>query len=139
MKYLKYLFIGALALAAACSSDPTDKTAQIQREALLATHTVGIYSNGETQFAFDKQSQQLYIDPQNRIFRIQDDQGEKYLEVTLSGMPTANTRVDGTIRGSLATQSVDLTNLVLLRYADECLWLWSDNGHWGLVLPWPQN
>lgn len=139
MNYLKYLLFGALCLSAACSSDPTDKTAQIRREALLATNAFGIYCEGEVQVSFDKTTQQLYVEPAKWTFRIQDDAGDKYLEVVFSGMPTAYTGVTGTIRGNMGMQSAEVNNLVLLRQADERLWLWSDEGQWGMVLPWPKN
>lgn len=138
MKSLKHTLLVALALfAGACSSDPTDRTATIRREALMATQEIGVYCDGEAQVLFDTQSHQLFVDPAKTTFRIQNDRGDKFLEVTLSGMPTDQAAVTGTIRGNLGMQSADLKGLLLLRSADELLWLWSDDGLWGMVLPWP--
>lgn len=140
MKNFKYIAILAAAvLLAACSGDGTDKTLQLQRNALLESEQIGIYCEGEPLLLFDKAAHQLYVDPNETLFRIVDDQGDRYVEIDLAGLPSTNTRTTGTIRGTFSgIAETQLTDVVLLRNASDQLWLWTDQGRWGLVLPWPR-
>ncbi len=127
------------ALCGACSSDDTDKTLQLQRNALLESQQIGIYCQGEPLLLFDKTKHQLYIDPNEALFRIQDDLGQQYVEIDLSGLPTTNGPATGTIRGTFAgITETQLSGVVLLNNASGQLWLWTDNGRWGMIVPWPR-
>ncbi len=139
MKQIKYLASLLVALlAAACSSDPTDNSLALHREALLESREVGIYQKGEQVVRFEKQSQQLFVDASHYRFRIQNDAGNRYAEITLSGMPLATRLVTATVGGNLLAETTSYEEVQLLNQADGLMWLWSDKGHWGCILPWPQ-
>lgn len=138
MKCLKYIACLLLTAAAcSCSEDKTDSRIKEQRQSLLDAQTVGIYQNGEAQLLFDKLTQQLFVDSSKATFRIQDDLGEKYLEIVLEKIPAAGERVSGTIRGDLGGQNADLKNIILLQNQNGQIRLWTDDGRWGMILPWP--
>lgn len=139
MKRLKYLFALCTALALyACSSDDTDKldpTIKAERNALVANTQYGVYQNGQAGYIFDKSQQQLYVNPDKQIYRIQNDLGTRYAELTLKGEPTNKTSVSGTLVQNVGLKSVTLDEVVLLKSDNDRLWLWCDNAHTGFILP----
>lgn len=138
MKYAKYVIAALSLLAAACKNDPVDNNAmQGQREALLATSEIGIYQNGSAVLRFDKTTHQLGVSPAKYQFRILDNAGMQYVEITLGAIPQGSV----TVTGEVSSKGYKLSNLkmqdvVLLKQEGELLWLWSDATHTGMILPW---
>lgn len=139
MKRLKYLLaLSALLVLSACSSDETSKLdpkIQAERNALTANSQYGIYQNGQPGYIFDKNQQQLYVNPGKHIYRIHNDLGTKYAELTLDGQPGTKNGVSGTLVHNVGLASVTLDDVILLKSDNEHLWLWCDNAHTGFILP----
>lgn len=139
MKRLKYLIALCSVLAlSACGSDDTDKldpTIKAERNALAANTQYGVYQNGQAGYIFNKNQHQLYVDPGKQIYRIQNDLGTRYAELTLKGEPTTKSGVSGTLVQNVGLTSVTLDEIILLKSDNDRLWLWCDNAHTGFILP----
>ncbi len=139
MKRLKYLLaLCTVLVLGACSSDDTDKLdpkIKAERTALTANTQYGIYQNGQPSYIFDKNQQQLYVNPSKRTYRIQNDLGTKYAEVTLDDEPTQKKGVTGSLNHNVGLSTVTLDEIILLKSDKDHLWLWCDNAHTGFILP----
>lgn len=139
MKRLKYLLtICTVLVLSACGNDDTDKLdpkIRAERNALTANTQYGIYQNGRPSFIFDKNLQQLYINPVKGVYRIQNDLGTLYAELTLEGEPTQKNSVTGSLNHNVGLSSVTLDQIILLKSDNDRLWLWCDNAHTGFILP----
>lgn len=139
MKQLKYLVLFAFALGSfACSSDDTDKMdpqIKAERTALTGTSAYGVYQNGQSRYVFDKNQHQLYVNPSKHTYRIQNDLGTKYAELTLKAAPSRNESVSGTLSQNVGLTSVAPTDIILLKSDKDHLWLWSDDTHTGFIVP----
>lgn len=138
MNYFHFLMLFVFLVLGACSNDPTDDKALVgQREALLSTDAMGIYVNGSSALRFDKMSHQLSLSPSKFRFRLMDNAGMQYVEITLSAMPQEGKPVSAELRSSgFKVSDKKMQDVVLLKREDDRLWLWSDATRTGLILPW---
>lgn len=97
---------------------------------------IGLYDEEKGGFLFDKTTHQFAVNPKTLTFRILDNDGDKYVEITLSAMPTADDAVTAKLRSNVGLEDRTIENIILLRKDNENLWLWSDSAVTGLLLPW---
>lgn len=137
MKYMKYLLPLFLFAAASCSEDNTteDPTLSAQRNALQSSDDTGIYRAGEALMTFDKEKQQLVATPSKLTFRIQDDEGTKYVSLRLESMPTDTQAVRGIFSDNMGLSLGSIDDFVLLKSNAEYFWFWSDKTRTGFVYP----
>lgn len=143
MKYTHYITAIAFTLIlAACGKDAPDGpnepgSTEAERKALLASNNFCVQQQGKTTFEFDEKIQQIQIDPTDLIFKIISDNGGSYIEFRLSTMPTSTTSATGLLVTTGNSQtSLTMRKVVLLQEKNEMLYLWDDETHTGIILPW---
>lgn len=138
MKYVKCLVCAVLLfVAAACKKDPgIDKNVAQQREQFLASTEVGAYQNGSSIVVFNKSNHQLGVSTQKPVFRITDNAGVQFVEWTLGAMPSGDQGVEGTFAVSgFSAAEFSASDVKLLKQEGDLLWLWSDKGATGMIVP----
>lgn len=138
MKYAKYL-VGALLLCAAvaCKKDPGEvKPVGEYRNAFLASTEIGLYQDGRTVVAFNKSNHQLGMSSQKPLFRITDNAGVQFAELTLNVIPSGEQSANGTltVAGYNAAEA-SASDFKVLKQEDNLVWLWSDQAATGMIMP----
>lgn len=116
--------------------EPVEPTPPPTYEAFSDVSVIGVYDNAEGVYLFDKAAHQLTVNPQTFTFRIGDNNGDKYIQVVLSDMPTLEQAVMATLSSNVGLEKRTFDDIILLRQEDNRLWLWSESTLTGLLLPW---
>lgn len=134
MKTFKYILLLCCAsIISACSS--SDDSYKEARNNLSASTQTGIYRDGKVLLLFDKTVHQYYCNPTQKLFRIQDSQGNSYTTLQLDALPSQQTKTNGKIEGNMGINIGNIPQLYLLKSSNEFIWLWSDEIGMGLILP----
>ena len=139
MKRLKYLLLVLTAVAlCACSKDTTSVNTTA-RQTFVGMNAIGVYQNNKPLYTFDKKQQQVIITPSSQTIRLQDDAGDKYAELILSATPQLGEAVSGSFTNNFGKSdlpNMELENMIVLQSAGGYIWLWSEKGQLGFILPW---
>lgn len=138
MKYAKYLVCALLFLASACKKDSDfDKQVGEYRNAFLASSEIGAYQNGAAVVRFSKTNHQLGMSSDKPLFRITDNAGVQFVELTLDAMPTGDQAVGGKMAvAGFSAAEFNASDIKLLKQEDGLVWLWSDSAATGMIMPW---
>ncbi len=130
MKRLCIIFCLA-ALLAGCNSDNTAAL----RENFQNLESCGICKDETMLLAIDMTKYQYMYSPSKGICRFTDESGEQSLTLSLSGEPSENGFVQGSVSGTLGQSGLKFTDLHIIKKTSALVWLWSDPDKCGIILP----
>lgn len=130
MKRLCIIFCLA-ALLAGCNGDNTAAL----RENFQSLESYGICKDETMLLAIDMTKYQYMYSPSKGICRFTDESGEQSLTLTLSGEPSENGFVQGSVSGTLGQSGLKFTDLHIIKKTAAMVWLWSDPDKCGIILP----
>lgn len=138
MKRILYIFaFAALALTTSCFGD---KQMDAMNTFMDAQNVPGIYRDSATEFAYDEDAHQCYINANSKVFCIMNDDGSKYLQFTLSAAPVVGEFVDVETKsyGLGLSSSATYKNLRVDKLEEGLCYLRSDaeGGYVGIIIGW---
>lgn len=140
MKRLIYIFTALLALTFTACGPDVDETMVAMDNFMNTQDTPGIYRQSATEFALDENKHQCYLNPAKRLYRIMDEGGDKYLELTLSKDPVVGEMVDVVAKsyGLGLSSKTTYKNLKVEKIENNRCTLRSDaeGGYVGIILGW---
>ncbi len=117
------------------SSCVRDDGSEALRESFRSREEYVFCEGDETLQTFDRGIYQYWCSPDKGLYRFSDMDGEKYMTLTLSGLPSEDKKVSGSISGNLGISGRELPELYILKKTTSAVWLWSDSSRCGIVLP----
>ncbi len=112
-----------------------DDGSEALRESFRSQEEYVLCEGDRTLQTFDRESYQYWCSPDRGLYRFSDMDGEKYMTLTLSGLPSEGDKVSGSISGNLGLAGMELSDLYILKKTTSAVWLWSDSSRSGIVLP----
>lgn len=95
----------------------------------------GLCEGDRMTLSFDRESYQYWCSPDKGLYRFTDHEGDEYMTLTLSGIPSGDSKVSGSVSDNLGRGSLELPDLYILKQTGYTVWLWSDAARCGVVLP----
>lgn len=131
--------VAGLVLTILCTASCRDNLIEIdspEKESFLRETTEGIYKNGKSLFKFDTEHHQKAVNPDRVQYRIQTDEQDTCLNVTLEALPGSpgvhiTTSIDYRSPGELISS---MSSLECSRVSDNKIWLWSPDSRTGIIL-----
>lgn len=129
----------AMALSVWGCTNPDEKFDALKT--YLAEQTeVGIYRDGKAVFTFDKTRDQIYMNRSELLFRIQNDDATKYMELTLSDEPKVGATIDVIMLSSGYDNltSAVFSRMTVTKSADNICFLAGDSSssYTGIIIVW---
>ena len=112
-----------------------DDGSEALRESFRAQEEYVLCEGDRTLQTFDRENFQYWCSPDRGLYRFSDMDGEKYMTLTLSGLPSEENKVSGSVSGNLGLAGMELPDLCILKKTTFAVWLWSDSSRCGIVLP----
>ena len=125
------LVLSVLALA----SCKRDDGGEALRESFRTQEQYVLCEGSEVLLTFDRASYQYWCSPDKGLYRFSEIDGDGYMTLTLSGLPTEGGKVSGSVSGTLGHDGLELDDLYILKKTTSAVWLWSDSSRCGIVLP----
>ena len=126
------IILGFLSLLfVSCNHDNTKEL----RENFQMQDTYGICKGEEMLLTVDMDKYQYMCNPSKGICRFTDENGVSDLTLTLSGTPSEDGFVQGSISGTLGQNGLTFKDLYILKKTSSQVWLWSDSDKSGIILP----
>lgn len=139
MKRIIYI-LAALAVATLTACGPKEDEKMIAMDNFMDTQNLpGLYRNSEAEYAFNKSTDQCYLNPELLIFRIMDEGGDKYIQFNLSKAPVVGESVDVEVKTyGMGLSNTSHKNLKVDKMEDNLCYLRSDaeGGYVGIILHW---
>ncbi|HIZ87153.1 MAG TPA: hypothetical protein IAC03_03210 [Candidatus Coprenecus pullistercoris] len=125
--------------AALCTASCREKVIEIdslEKEIFLMESDEGIYRNGEPLFLFRDDRHQKALNPDRIQYRIQTDEQDTCLNVTMEALPGSagvhiTTSIDYRSPGDPISS---MSHLECSRMADGRIWLWSPESLTGIIM-----
>ncbi len=112
-----------------------DDGSEALRESFRAQEEYVLCEGDKVLQTFDRASYQYWCSPDKGLYRFSDEDGNKYMTLTLSGLPSESGKVSGSVSGTLGHDGLELADLYILKKTTSAVWLWSDSSRCGIVLP----
>lgn len=108
----------------------------LEKEIFLGENREGVYRNGTPLFRFSEEHHQKAFNPSRLQYRIQTDEQDTCLNVTLDALPRSTglhitTSIDYRSPGDLISS---MTHLECSRINGDKLWLWSPESLTGIII-----
>ena len=141
MKRLIYIFAAFVALTlTACGGPEIDEQMVAMDSFMTEQEAPGLYRDSKVEFAFNEDKHQCYLNPSKLTYRIMDNGGDKYLQLTLSKAPVVGEKVNVVAEsyGIGLSAKTTYTNLEVKKIENNRCTLRSDaeGGYVGIILDW---
>ena len=108
----------------------------IEKEMFLGEEREGIYKNGEPLFIYSENTHQKALNPRRVQYRIQTDEQDTCLNVTLESLPErtgthTTTSIDYRSPGELISS---MNHLECSKITRDRIWLWNSSSLTGVIL-----
>lgn len=138
MKRILYIFaFVALALTTSCFGD---KQMDAMNQFMDGQNLPGIYRDSKSEFVYDEDAHQCYLNPNDNIFCVMNDDATKYLQFTLSATPVVGELVDVETKsyGMGISSSSTYKGLRVDKIENGLCYLRSDaeGGYVGIIIGW---
>lgn len=141
MKRIIHIFVAIAAAVAMSACGPKEDEQMVAMDSFMSSQDApGLYRDSKVEFAFDENKHQAFFSKSQRVFRIMNDSGDKYLEFTLSADPVVGQSVNVVAKsyGLGLSSNTTYNNLRVDKLENNHCYLRSsaEGGYVGIIIAW---